>query len=42
MDMDKQHGFGHTALIWTMDMHGRRNADKNLSLDQQKPDTLAL
>jgi hypothetical protein len=30
MDMDTQHGFGHAAWIWTMDMHGCRNADKKL------------
>jgi hypothetical protein len=22
VDMDTQHGFGHAAWIWTMDMHG--------------------
>ncbi len=31
MDMDKQQEFGHAARIWTMDMHGCRNANKKLS-----------
>jgi hypothetical protein len=35
MDMDMQHGHGHTAQLWScsvdlvMDMHGCRNADKS-------------
>jgi hypothetical protein len=38
MDMDMQHGHGHTTRLWScsmdlaMDMHGFRNADKQLSL----------
>ncbi len=31
MDMYTQQGFGDTAWIWTMDMHGCRNADKEFS-----------
>jgi hypothetical protein len=38
IDMDMQHGhwhaarIGHAAWIWTMDMHGCRNADQKVSL----------
>jgi hypothetical protein len=28
MDMDTQHGFGHAAWTWTMDMHGCMDAGK--------------
>jgi hypothetical protein len=29
--MDLQHGFGHAAWIWTMEMHGCGNDDKKLN-----------
>jgi hypothetical protein len=31
MGMDTQHSFDNAACIWTMDMHGCRNADKKFS-----------
>jgi hypothetical protein len=31
MDLLMQHGLGNAAWIWTVDMHGCRNADKKLS-----------
>jgi hypothetical protein len=31
MDLVMQHGLVNAAWIWTMDMHGCRNANKKLS-----------